>query len=47
MNQNPSFRLSIDGSMDTARHGPAQARISTDRRVNTVREALIQAGVPA
>jgi outer membrane protein OmpA-like peptidoglycan-associated protein len=33
MNQNPSFRVGIDGS--------------NDRRVGSVRDALIDAGVPA
>jgi len=46
MNQNPSFRLSIDGSMDPRGTDPRSQDL-TDRRVNTVREALIQAGVPA
>jgi len=39
-------RLSIDGSMDPRGTDPRSQDL-TDRRVNTVREALIQAGVPA
>jgi outer membrane protein OmpA-like peptidoglycan-associated protein len=46
MNQNPSLRLGIDGSMDPRGSDPRSQDLS-DRRVNTVRDALIQAGVPA
>jgi OOP family OmpA-OmpF porin len=46
MNQNPSLRLGIDGSMDPRGTDPRNQDLS-DRRVNTVRDALIQAGVPA
>jgi outer membrane protein OmpA-like peptidoglycan-associated protein len=45
MNQNPSLRLGIDGSMDP--RGTERSQDLSDRRVNTVRDALIQAGVPA
>ena len=45
MNQNPSLRLGIDGSMDPS--GTERSQDLSDRRVNTVRDALIQAGVPA
>jgi outer membrane protein OmpA-like peptidoglycan-associated protein len=44
MNQNPSLQLGIDGSMDPRGTDPRSQDLS-DRRVNTVREALIQAGV--
>jgi outer membrane protein OmpA-like peptidoglycan-associated protein len=39
MKQNPSYRLGIDGAMNNADLG--------ERRVDSVREALIKAGVPA
>src|SRR2546426_8501556 len=41
LKQNPSFRLAIDGAM------PAGDVDLGDRRVDSVREALIAAGVPA
>jgi outer membrane protein OmpA-like peptidoglycan-associated protein len=41
LKQNPSFRLAIDGAM------PAGDAALSDRRVDSVREALIAAGVPA
>ena len=44
MNQNPSLRVGIDGSMDPRGTDPRNQDLS-DRRVNTVRDALIQAGV--
>jgi outer membrane protein OmpA-like peptidoglycan-associated protein len=43
MNQNPSLRLGIDGSMDP--RGTERSQDLSDRRVSTVRDALIQAGV--
>ncbi|HXM82960.1 MAG TPA: OmpA family protein [Burkholderiales bacterium] len=39
LKQNPSYRLGIDGAMDNVDLG--------ERRVDSVREALIKAGVPA
>jgi outer membrane protein OmpA-like peptidoglycan-associated protein len=44
MSQNPSLRLAIDGSMDP--RDPRGQELG-NRRVSTVRDALIQAGVPA
>jgi outer membrane protein OmpA-like peptidoglycan-associated protein len=41
LKQNPSFRLAIDGAM------PAGDADLSDRRIDSVREALIAAGVPA
>ena len=41
LKQNPSFRLAIDGVM------PAGDADLSDRRVDSVREALLAAGVPA
>jgi len=41
LKQNPSFRLAIDGVM------PAGDADLSDRRVDSVREALMAAGVPA
>jgi outer membrane protein OmpA-like peptidoglycan-associated protein len=41
LKQNPSFRLAIDGAM------PAGDADLSDRRVDSVREALLAAGVPA
>jgi outer membrane protein OmpA-like peptidoglycan-associated protein len=46
MNQNPSLQIGIDGSMDQRGTDPRNQDLS-DRRVSTVRDALIQAGVPA
>lgn len=46
MNQNPSLRVGIDGSMDPRGTDPRNQGLS-DRRVDAVRDALIQAGVPA
>jgi outer membrane protein OmpA-like peptidoglycan-associated protein len=46
MKQNPSLRVGIDGSMDPRGADPRNQDLS-DRRVSAVREALIQAGVPA
>ena len=41
LKQNPSFRLAIDGAL------PAGDADLSDRRIDSVREALIAAGVPA
>jgi outer membrane protein OmpA-like peptidoglycan-associated protein len=41
LKQNPSFRLAIDGAM------PGGDADLSDRRIDSVREALIAAGVPA
>jgi outer membrane protein OmpA-like peptidoglycan-associated protein len=46
MAQNPSLELGIDGSMDSASTTPANQDLST-RRVGAVRDALVEAGVPA
>jgi outer membrane protein OmpA-like peptidoglycan-associated protein len=46
MHQNPSLQVGIDGSMDPGGTDPRDQNLS-DRRVSTVREALIQAGVRA
>ena len=46
MNQNPSLQVGIDGSMDPRGTDPRNQDLS-DRRVEAVRSALIQAGVPA
>ena len=46
MKQNPSLRVGIDGSMDARGTDPRNQDLS-DRRVSAVRDALIQAGVPA
>jgi outer membrane protein OmpA-like peptidoglycan-associated protein len=46
MNQNPSLRLGIDGSTDSRGTDPRSQTLSA-RRIDTVRNALIQAGVPA
>lgn len=46
MKQNPSLRVGIDGSMDPRGTDPRNQDLS-DRRVNTIRNALIEAGVPA
>jgi outer membrane protein OmpA-like peptidoglycan-associated protein len=46
LKQNPSLQVGIDGSMDPRGTDPRNQDLS-DRRVNAVRESLIQAGVPA
>jgi outer membrane protein OmpA-like peptidoglycan-associated protein len=46
MKQNPSLQVGIDGSMDPRGTDPRDQNLS-DRRVSAVRDALIQAGVPA
>jgi peptidoglycan-associated lipoprotein len=46
VSQNPSVRLGIDGYTDS--RGSTQYNLPlSQRRVTTVRDALIQAGVPA
>ena len=46
MSQNPSVRLGIDGYTDS--RGTSQYNLPlSQRRVTTIRDALIQAGVPA
>jgi outer membrane protein OmpA-like peptidoglycan-associated protein len=46
MKQNPSLQVGIDGSMDQSGADPRNQDLS-DRRISAVRDALIQAGVPA
>lgn len=46
MKQNPSLQVGIDGSMDPRGSDPRDQNLS-DRRVRAIRDALIQAGVPA
>ena len=46
MKQNPSLRVGIDGTMDLRGTDPRNQELS-DRRVNAVRDALMQAGVSA
>lgn len=46
MKQNPSLQIGIDGSMDPSGTDPRNQDLS-DRRVSTVRDALIEAGVPS
>jgi outer membrane protein OmpA-like peptidoglycan-associated protein len=46
MEQNPSLQVGIDGSMDPRGTDPRDQNLS-DRRISAVRDALIQAGVPA
>lgn len=46
MKQNPSLRIGIDGSMDPRGSDPRNQELS-DRRANAIRDALIEAGVPA
>jgi outer membrane protein OmpA-like peptidoglycan-associated protein len=46
LKQNPSLQVGIDGSMDSHGSDPHNQDLS-DRRVNAVRQALLQAGVPA
>ena len=45
--QNPSVRLGIDGSTDLLRGTNQYNAALSQRRVGNVRDALIQAGVPA
>lgn len=44
--QNPSLQIGIDGSMNSGSEQPVNQDLS-NRRVSAVRNALIQAGVPA
>jgi outer membrane protein OmpA-like peptidoglycan-associated protein len=46
MKANPSLQLGLDGSMDPRGSDPKDQTLS-DRRVEAVRAALIEAGVPA
>jgi peptidoglycan-associated lipoprotein len=46
MSENPSVRVAIDGSMDPRGTDPRNQPLS-DRRIGAVRDALINAGVPA
>jgi peptidoglycan-associated lipoprotein len=46
MKQNPSLRLGIDGDTDTRGTTRYNANLN-ERRISAVRDALIQAGVPA
>jgi outer membrane protein OmpA-like peptidoglycan-associated protein len=46
MKQNPSLRLGIDGDTDTRGTNRYNANLN-ERRMGAVRDALIQAGVPA
>lgn len=46
MKNNPSLEIGIDGSMDPRGTDPRDQDLS-DRRVGSVRNALITAGVPA
>jgi outer membrane protein OmpA-like peptidoglycan-associated protein len=46
MNQNPSLRIGIDGSMDPRGTDPRNQDLS-DPRISAVRDALIGAGVPS
>ncbi|MGA7763687.1 MAG: OmpA family protein [Candidatus Binataceae bacterium] len=46
MAQNPSLELGIDGSINSASTEPTNQDLS-NRRVSAVRDALVQAGVPA
>jgi outer membrane protein OmpA-like peptidoglycan-associated protein len=43
--ENPSLKIGIDGAMNT-RNGDPQNEEMSDRRVNSIRNALIKAGVP-
>lgn len=45
MKKNPSLRVGLDGSMDA--RSSSQSKNLGDQRVNAVRDALINAGVPA
>jgi outer membrane protein OmpA-like peptidoglycan-associated protein len=45
MDQNPSLQLGIDGSMEPGGTGPRNQNLS-NRRVDVIRSALIEAGVP-
>lgn len=45
LKQNPSLKVGLDGSMDPRGSDPQNQSLS-DRRVNAVRDALINEGVP-
>jgi outer membrane protein OmpA-like peptidoglycan-associated protein len=45
LQQNPSLKVGLDGSMDPRGSDPRNQSLS-DRRVNSIRIALIDAGVP-
>jgi outer membrane protein OmpA-like peptidoglycan-associated protein len=46
MSKNPSLKVGIDSSIDPSGNDPRD-RMLTDRRRDAVRDALMQAGVPA
>jgi outer membrane protein OmpA-like peptidoglycan-associated protein len=46
MNRNPSLKIGIDGTMDP-RGTDVHNQNLCDRRVKTIRDALVEAGVPA
>lgn len=46
MSNNPSLQVAIDGSMDPRGTDPRNQSLN-DRRIGAVRDALINAGVPA
>jgi peptidoglycan-associated lipoprotein len=46
MKQNPSLKIGLDGSMDPRGLDPRDQDLS-NRRVGAIRDALINAGVPA
>jgi outer membrane protein OmpA-like peptidoglycan-associated protein len=46
MKANPSLKVGLDGAMDPRGLDPRNQLLS-DRRVNAIRDALINAGVPA
>jgi outer membrane protein OmpA-like peptidoglycan-associated protein len=43
--ENPSLKIGIDGAMNTGGSNPRNEDLS-DQRVNSIRTALIKAGVP-
>jgi outer membrane protein OmpA-like peptidoglycan-associated protein len=45
LKSNPSLKIAIDGSMDPSGSDPRNQELS-DQRVNGIRDALINAGVP-
>ena len=45
LKRNPSLKVGLDGSMDPRGNDPQNESL-TDRRVNAVRDALINEGVP-
>ncbi len=46
MKKNPSLQIGIDGSMDPRGTDPRDQSLS-DNRVKAIRDALVEAGVPA